>query len=158
MMWFVHLSITSSKWSLSEPQMINPWRMREGYGSHSVCTVCLCVSVAALAATYLVYKSRVRCYKVLYGVSNVCIVWILLKTFRSPVLAFSCCLHDEFLMDRMNSRDGPLTALNGACASLHVKAVRESPLFSPSRGRNSTKNMRRETPGISTNSLSFRKC
>ena len=50
--------------------------------------------------------SQVRYYKVPYGVLNVCIVWTLLKTLRSPVLAsfaFSCCLHDEFLMDRMNT-------------------------------------------------------
>ena len=51
----------------------------------------------------------------------------------------------------------PLTALNGACASLHVLAVRESPLFLPSCGRNSTKNVRQEMPGISIDSPSFPK-
>ena len=55
--------------------------MCEGYGSR----VCVCVSVTVLAATYLVYKSQVRCYKVPYCVSNVCIVWILLKMVRSRV-------------------------------------------------------------------------
>ena len=30
--------------------IINPWRMREGYSSR-----CVCVSVTALAATYLLY-------------------------------------------------------------------------------------------------------
>ena len=49
--------------------------------------VSLCVSVTALAATYLVYKSQVRCYKVPYGVVNVCIVWILLKMLCSKVMA-----------------------------------------------------------------------
>ena len=63
---------------------INPRCMHEGYDS---CAVCLCVSVTALAGTYLVYKSKVRCYKVPYGVSNLCIVWISLKTLCSPVLA-----------------------------------------------------------------------
>ena len=33
--------------------------------------VCVYVSVTMLAATYLVYKSQVRCYKVPYGISNV---------------------------------------------------------------------------------------
>ena len=49
--------------------------------------VVLCLSVTVLAATYLVYKSQVRHYKVPYGVSNVCIVWISLKTLCSPNLA-----------------------------------------------------------------------
>ena len=52
---------------------------------------------------------------------------------------------------------GLLTTLNGACVSLHVLAVRESPSFSFSCGCNSTKNMRRETPGISFHSPSFPK-
>ena len=43
--------------------VVNPRRMREGYGSHSVCLcvcvcVCVCLSVTALAATYLVYTLK----------------------------------------------------------------------------------------------------
>ena len=41
--------------------IVNPRRMREGYGSHSVCLcvcVCVCLSVTALAATYLVYTLK----------------------------------------------------------------------------------------------------
>ena len=53
--------------------IINPRRMREGYGSRSVC-VCMCVSVClsvtTLTATYLVCESKLRCYKVPYGVPN----------------------------------------------------------------------------------------
>ena len=56
--------------------IINPQHMCESYGSHSVC-VCVCVCVTTLAATYLIRKSMVRCYKVPYGI---CIVWISLKT------------------------------------------------------------------------------
>ena len=89
-------------------------RMRKGYSSCCVCVyVCLCVSITVLAATYLVYKSQIGCYKVPCGVSNVCIVWILLKTLCSPVLAsfaYNRCLastlSDETLMDRMNN-SGP---------------------------------------------------
>ena len=43
-------------------EVINPRRMREGYGSRSVCVcvcVCVCLSVTALAATYLVYTLKV---------------------------------------------------------------------------------------------------
>ena len=39
--------------------LFNPRRMREGYGSHFVS-----VSAPSLAAIYLVYESRVQCYKV----------------------------------------------------------------------------------------------
>ena len=38
---------------------VNPRRMREGYGSRSVCVcVSVCLSVTALAATYLVYTLK----------------------------------------------------------------------------------------------------
>ena len=40
--------------------VINPWRMREGYGSRFVC-VSVCVSVTTLAATYLIYTLKTRC-------------------------------------------------------------------------------------------------
>ena len=42
--------------------------MREGYGSRSVCVyVCVCLSVTMLTATYLICESKMRCYKVPYG-------------------------------------------------------------------------------------------
>ena len=53
--------------------IVNPWRMRGGYGSHCVCVY---LSVPALAVTCLVYKYQMRCCRVPYGVTNVCIVWI----------------------------------------------------------------------------------
>ena len=67
---------------LSLVVIINPRRIREGYGSHSVC-----LSVTKLAAIYLVYKSKLQCYMIPYGIPNACIVWIPLKTLCSPVLA-----------------------------------------------------------------------
>ena len=63
---------------------VNPRRMREDYGSRSLC---LCVSITKLAATYLVCKSKLRCYRIPYGVPNACIEWIPLKTLCLPVLA-----------------------------------------------------------------------
>ena len=39
-----------------------------------------------LAATYVVYKSQVRCYRAPYEASNICIAWISLKTLLSLVL------------------------------------------------------------------------
>ena len=60
--------------------------MREGYGSCSVCA-CICLSVTTLAAAYLIYTLKVRCHGVLYGAFKVFIVWLLLKTLRSKVLA-----------------------------------------------------------------------
>jgi hypothetical protein len=38
-------------------------------------------------ATYLVYESKVRSYKVPCSVLNACILWISLKTLCSPALA-----------------------------------------------------------------------
>ena len=77
----------------------NPRRMREGYSSLSVY-----LSAMALAATYLICKSKVRCYKVPYGISNLC---ILLKTLCSPLLAslkpLPSTLSEKFLMDRTNN-------------------------------------------------------
>ena len=65
---------------------INPQHMCEGYGSYSVC-VCVCLSVIKLAATYLVFKSKMRCHKVPYGDPNACIVWISPTPLSLPVLA-----------------------------------------------------------------------
>ena len=42
--------------------MINPQRMREGYGSRSVC-LSVCLSVTTLAGTYLFFKSQVKCHR-----------------------------------------------------------------------------------------------
>ena len=43
--------------------IFNPRRMREGYGSRSVCVcVCVCVSVITPAATYLVNTMQTRCH------------------------------------------------------------------------------------------------
>ena len=49
--------------------IIKPQRMREGYGSRFVCK---CVSVTALAATYLVYVSKVRRYTVSCRLLKIC--------------------------------------------------------------------------------------
>ena len=69
---------------------VNPRRMREGYGSHSVCIyVCVCVclsvclSITTLAATYLVCMSKLRHHRVPCRFLKLCIVWILLKIFCS---------------------------------------------------------------------------
>ena len=64
--------------------IINPRHMREGYGSHSVC---VCLSVTMLAATHLVFTSKVRCLRVPYGIFQICNVWLLLKMLCSKVLA-----------------------------------------------------------------------
>ena len=54
-----------------------------GYSSHSVC---VCLSVTMLAATYPVYTSQVRCHRVVYGIFKISVVWLLLKMLRSNVL------------------------------------------------------------------------
>ena len=81
------LSWTTMKFS----SLINPRCMREGYGSRSVC-----LSVNKLAATYLVYKSKLQCYTIPYGIPNACIVWIPLEILCSPVLS---SFADDKLLD-----------------------------------------------------------
>ena len=84
--------------------------MREGYGSCSVS-----VSVTALAATYLVYTSKVRWYRVSCRLLNVCIVWILLKTFCSGDMASFAC-HDDQRLGSFSTKHTPIvldTITNG---------------------------------------------
>ena len=69
---------------VAKQQFINPWRMREGYGSHFVCVcVSACLSVTALSATYLVCMSKLRHRRVSCRLLKLCIVWISLKIFCS---------------------------------------------------------------------------
>ena len=60
--------------------------MRKGYDSQSVC---VCLSVTTLAAIYLVFTSKIRCLRVLYGVFQICNVWLLLRILCLKVLASS---------------------------------------------------------------------
>ena len=62
----------------SPTAIINPRRMRKGYGSRFVC---VCLSVTALAATYLVCMSKVRHHRVPCRLLKICIVWTSLKMF-----------------------------------------------------------------------------
>ena len=57
--------------------------MRKGYSSQSVC-----VFVTTLAITYLFFfTSKTMCLRVLYGVFQICNMWLLLKMLCSKVLA-----------------------------------------------------------------------
>ena len=89
--------------------------MCEGYSSRFVCVcvcvcLCVCVSVTALAATYLVCKSKVRCYKVPYGVLNLYMCYVdfaenaLFSSFVVICLQqLPSTLSEKFLMGRTNS-------------------------------------------------------
>ena len=68
--------------SIAPHTIINLRRMREGYGSHFVC-LSVCLSVTALAATYLVCMSKLRHHRVPCRLLKLCIVWISLKIFCS---------------------------------------------------------------------------
>ena len=72
--------------------------MCEGYGNRSVCVcICLCVSVTVLAATYLVYMSKVRWYTVSCRLLKICtcIMWTSLKMFCLGDMASFAC-HDDW--------------------------------------------------------------
>ena len=68
----------------------------------TVVVLCVCLSVNSLTATYLVCELQGRCYMILHGVSNACIVWISLKTLCSPVLA---AFADSKLLDFARASD-----------------------------------------------------
>ena len=57
----VHVEIPYQTAKFKFVNIFNPRRMREGYGSRFV-SVCVCVSVTELAATYLVYTLKVGCH------------------------------------------------------------------------------------------------
>ena len=53
--------------------LINPRRMRCRVTVLGLCVgVSVCLSVTVLAATYLIFKSQMKCRTVLYGVFNTC--------------------------------------------------------------------------------------
>ena len=56
-----------------------------------VMVVILCVymylSVTTLATMYLIYMSKIWCHRIVYGVFKVFVMWLLLKTLCSKVLA-----------------------------------------------------------------------
>ena len=74
---------------VGKARIFKPRRMRKGYGNH-----CVCVSVTTLAATYVVYMSKARRHTVSCRLLKVCIVWTLLKMFRSGDMASFAC-HDD---------------------------------------------------------------
>ena len=68
----------------------------------------VCLSVAALAATYLVYKSKVRCYNVPYGVQTYVscgfVENALFSSFGIICLqSLPSMLSEKFSMDRTDS-------------------------------------------------------
>ena len=67
-----------------------------GYGNRSVC-VSMCLSVTALAATYLVDMSKVRHYTVSCRLLKICILWTSLKMFHSGDMAPFACHDDQRL-------------------------------------------------------------
>ena len=90
---FVSLYIWDGKNLHGQVVIIHPQCMHAGYGSRSVC-----LSVTMLAATYLVYTSKTRCHKDLYGIKffKGYTIWLLLKILRSKVLVSFTghhCLH-----------------------------------------------------------------
>ena len=59
--------------------------------------MCVCLSVTSLAATYLVYMSKVRLYTVSCRLLKICIVWTSLETFRLGDMASFVCYDDRRL-------------------------------------------------------------
>ena len=70
---------------------LSPVTLSLGAYARVTVIVCVCVSVTALAATYLVYMSKVRRYMVSCRLLQVCIVWTSLQIFCSgDMIVFAC--------------------------------------------------------------------
>ena len=90
--------------------------------------VCACLypSVTMKAATYLVYRSKVRCHRVLYCVFKVFDVWIWLKTFRSKGLASFAGRHclPHFLMISQWTRETVMVSFQcKECTYLAIASI-----------------------------------
>ena len=73
------------------------------------------MSVTVLAATYVVYTSKVRRYTVSYRLLKICIVWTSLKMFRSGDIALLAC-HNDQRFSSFSTRNTPVvldTVTNG---------------------------------------------
>ena len=105
---------------MPQVKIVNPRCMCEGYGSRhvSVC-VCVCVPVTTLAAAmYVVHEFQVMYYMVPYGVSIVCAENASFSSF-----VFSRCLHNEFLMHRMNTETVMASFQEDWCVGLVIAPV-----------------------------------
>ena len=69
----------------------------------TVVVLCVCVSVTALAATYLVYMSKVRQYTVSCRLLKTYIVWTPLKMFGSGYMALFAC-HDDWRLSSFSTK------------------------------------------------------
>ena len=90
-----------SLWLMSS---INPQCKRRRV---TVVILSVCLSVTTKSAVYLVYMSKTRCHRVLYGNFKVFVVWLSLQMLHSKVMASFAIplLPDELLMDRRDSDD-----------------------------------------------------
>ena len=110
-----------STWVLAQDTMIiiNPRRMHKGYGSRFVC-----VSVTTLTATYLVYTTKVRQYRVSGRLLKIRIVWTSLKTLCSGDMASFAC-HDDRQLGSFLTKSTPMvldTITNGIEYELLAKS------------------------------------
>ena len=92
----------------------NPRRMHR-----RVTVVVLCVCL--LPRYYLICESKVRCYKVPYGLPKAWFVWISPKTLHSPVLA---SFADSKLLDFSRLTAGmPLRINRTLCIMRYIRSV-----------------------------------
>ena len=68
---------------------------------------CVCMSVTALAATYLVYMSKVRRYTVFCRFLKTCIVCTSLKMFLSGDMTLFAC-HDDQQLGSFSTKNTPM--------------------------------------------------
>ena len=75
-------------------------------------SVCLCLSVTTLVATYLVYTSKASRYTVSCRFLKICIVWTSMKTFSSGDMA-PFASHNDWRLSSFSTKNTPMIITNG---------------------------------------------
>ena len=82
------------------------------------------MSVTALAATYLVYMSKVRRFTVSCRLLKICIVWTSLKTFLSGDMARVC--HDDRRLGSFWTKNTPMVLDTIASGTVYEPLARSN--------------------------------
>ena len=94
----------------------------------TVVSLYVCLSVTTLTATYLVRKAKVRYHMVLYGVLQICNVWLLLKTLLSKVMAlfaYYYCLPRSLASSRWTEETAVSSFLDEECVCSLIVPVND---------------------------------
>ena len=111
---------------LFESKFINP--RRACTAGITVVSLCVCLSVTAVTATYLVRKAKVRYHMVLYSDLQICNMWLSLKTLLSKVMAlfaYHYCLPRSLASSRWTEETAVSSFLDEECVCSLIVPVND---------------------------------